>query len=76
MSFRVGDHVYLRVTPLKGTKRFHVKGKLAPRFIGPFEITASHVVDGPPQLDLPPEIPSVHQIFHEPPLWKYFLPPS
>ena len=40
MSFRVGDHVYLRVTPLKGTKRFHVKGKLAPRFIGPFEITA------------------------------------
>ena len=40
MSFRVGDHVYLRVTPLKGTKRFHVKGKLAPRFIGPFKTTA------------------------------------
>ena len=40
VAFQVGDHVYLRVTPLKGTKRFHVKGKLAQRFIGPFEITA------------------------------------
>ena len=40
VNFQVGDHVYLRVTPLKGTKCFHIKGKLAPRFIGPFEITA------------------------------------
>ena len=40
VKFLVGDHVYLRATPLKGTKRFHVKGKLAPRFIGPFKITA------------------------------------
>src|SRR4051812_38456461 len=40
VDFQVEDHVYLRVTPLKGTKRFHVKGKLSPRFIGPFEITA------------------------------------
>ena len=39
MNFRVGDHVYLRVTPLKGTLRFHVKGKLTPRYIGPFKIT-------------------------------------
>src|SRR6187401_305249 len=48
ISFHVGDHVYLRVTPLKGNKRFHVKGKLALRFIGPFEITITHVVDGSP----------------------------
>ena len=48
MRFHVGDHMYLRVTPLKGTKRFRVKGKLALRFIGPFVITASHVVDGSP----------------------------
>ena len=40
VEFIPGDQVYLRVTPLKGTKRFHVKGKLAPRFIGPFKITA------------------------------------
>src|SRR4051812_32635751 len=39
MSFRIGDHVYLRVTPLKGAQRFHIRGKLAPRYIGPFKIT-------------------------------------
>ena len=39
VNFQVGDHVYLWVTPLKGTQRFHVKGKLAPRYIDPFEIT-------------------------------------
>ena len=39
VDVQVGDHVYLRVTPLKGTKRFHVKGKLTSWFIGPFKIT-------------------------------------
>ena len=39
VDFQVGDHVYLQVTPLKGTKRFHVKGNLAPRLVGPFKIT-------------------------------------
>jgi hypothetical protein len=38
VTFNVGDFVYLRVTPLKGMQRFHVKGKLAPRYIGPFKI--------------------------------------
>ena len=38
MSFKVGDHVYLKVSPLRGTKRFHVKGKQAPRYIGPYPI--------------------------------------
>jgi hypothetical protein len=38
ISFQVGDFVYLRVTPLKGMQRFHVKGKLAPRYIGPYKI--------------------------------------
>ena len=63
MSFRVGDHVYLRVTPLKGTKRFHVKGKLAPRFTGPFEITARRG-EVAYQLELPPELSDVHNVFH------------
>ena len=40
VSFSNGDYVYLRVTPLKGMQRFHVKGKLAPRYIGPFKILA------------------------------------
>ena len=40
LSFKAGDFVYLRVTPLKGMQCFHVRGKLAPRFIGPFKILA------------------------------------
>jgi hypothetical protein len=36
LEFNVGDHVYLRVSPMKGVKRFGVKGKLAPRWIGLF----------------------------------------
>src|SRR3954467_8205258 len=35
-----GSRHYLRVTPLKGTQRFGIKGKLAPRYIGPFRILA------------------------------------
>jgi hypothetical protein len=38
VTFNKGDFVYLRVTPLKGMQLFHVKGKLAPRHIGPFKI--------------------------------------
>ena len=38
VEFQVGDHVFLRVSPMRGVKRFGVKGKLSPRFIGPFEI--------------------------------------
>ena len=38
MSFSVGDMVFLKVSPMKGVIRFGKKGKLAPRYIGPFEI--------------------------------------
>jgi hypothetical protein len=38
LQFQVGDFVYLRVSPTRGIQRFGVKGKLAPRYIGPFEI--------------------------------------
>jgi hypothetical protein len=61
--FEVGNHVYLRVSPMKGVKRFGVKGKLAPRYIGPFPIlekcgTMAY------KLDLPPSLAGVHDIFH------------
>ena len=36
LQFEVGDHVYLRVSRTKGVQRFGLKGKLAPRYIGPF----------------------------------------
>ena len=35
LNFKVGDYVYLKVSPLRGTVRFHIKGKLAHRFVGP-----------------------------------------
>jgi hypothetical protein len=38
LEFEEGDHVYLKVSPLRGMRRFKVKGKLSPRFIGPFEL--------------------------------------
>ena len=39
--YKVGDIVYLRVSPLRGVKRFGVKGKLAPRFVGPYKVLES-----------------------------------
>ena len=59
----MGDHVYLKVSPTKGVQRFGIKGKLAPRYIGPYEIKASC---GPVayQLELPPHMSAVHNVFH------------
>ena len=39
LEFEEGDFVYLKVSPIRGTRRFQVRGKLAPRYIGPFKIT-------------------------------------
>jgi len=36
IEFVVGDHVYLKVSPMKGVQRFRVKRKLAPRYVGPY----------------------------------------
>jgi hypothetical protein len=38
LSFKIGDFVYLKVCPTRGTHRFNVKGKLTPRYVGPFTI--------------------------------------
>jgi hypothetical protein len=38
LIFEVGDYVYLKVSPMRGVKRFKVKGKLSPCYIGPFKI--------------------------------------
>jgi hypothetical protein len=61
--FLVGDHVYLRVSPMKGVQRFGVKGKLAPRYVGPFLIVEQC---GPVayRLELPAHLSAVHNIFH------------
>jgi hypothetical protein len=63
VSFQVGDHAYLRVSPMKGIKHFGMKGKLAPRYVGPFHITERC---GPAayRLELPAQLSAVHNIFH------------
>nr|GFC11765.1 transposon Ty3-G Gag-Pol polyprotein [Tanacetum cinerariifolium] len=38
LEFQPGDHVFLKVSPARGIRRFGIKGKLSPRFIRPFEI--------------------------------------
>ena len=63
LVFKVGDHVYLKVSPWKGVQRFGIKGKLAPRYIGPYPIVERC---GPVayRLDLPANLSAVHNIFH------------
>src|SRR3954468_17759412 len=63
LTFQPGDFVYLRVTPLKGMQRFHVHGKLAPRFIGPFKVL-SRRGEVSYQLELPSELAEFHDVFH------------
>jgi hypothetical protein len=63
LSFEVGDYVYLKVSPIRGTKRFGVKGKLAPRYIGPYQIQARRG-EVAYQLSLPGNLSIVHDVFH------------
>ena len=63
LSFEVGDYVYLKVSPMKGVTRFGVKGKLAPRYIGPYQIL-ERCGKVAYRLDLPPQLLSVHNVFH------------
>ena len=62
MTFSVGDLVFLKVSPMKVVKRFGKKGKLAPRYIGPFEIR-SRVGEVAYRLVLPPELSRTHPVF-------------
>jgi hypothetical protein len=63
LSFDVGDFVYLKVSPMRGLHRFKVRGKLAPRFIGPFKILGKRG-EVAYQLELPPQLSDVHDLFH------------
>jgi hypothetical protein len=63
LSFEVGDFVYLKVSPMRGLHRFKVRGKFAPRFIGPFKILEKRG-EVAYQLELPPQLSDVHNVFH------------
>jgi hypothetical protein len=63
LSFEIGDYVYLKVSPIRGIKRFGVKGKLAPRYIGPYQIQAKHG-EVTYQLSLLENLSAVHDVFH------------
>jgi hypothetical protein len=62
-QFEVGDYVFLKVSPTKGVQRFGVKGKLALRYIAPYEIIE---VCGPVayRIGLPERFSAVHNVFH------------
>nr|GFA07744.1 reverse transcriptase domain-containing protein [Tanacetum cinerariifolium] len=63
LEFSIGDYVLLKVSPWKGVVRFRKKGKLAPRFIGPFEII-DRIGPVAYRLDLPEELDGVHDTFY------------
>ncbi|XP_043710646.1 uncharacterized protein LOC122659614 [Telopea speciosissima] len=63
IQFRVGEKAFLKVSPIKGVVRFGKRGKLSPRYIGPYEVVA-RVGAVANQLALPPSLANVHDVFH------------
>ena len=63
LEFAVDDRVLLKVSPWKGVVRFGKKGKLAPRYVGPFRII-ERVGKVAYRLELPTELENVHPVFH------------
>src|SRR5262249_49294239 len=70
ISFEVGDHVFLKISPMKGVMRFGKKGKLTRRYIGPFEIL-EQVGNVSYRLALPSRLGNVHPMFRSSMLRKY-----
>ena len=66
----MGDWVFLKLSPWKGVVRFGKRGKLSPRYIGPYEII-ERVGSLAYRLALPPELARIHNVFHVSMLRKY-----
>jgi hypothetical protein len=62
-EFEVGNYLYLKVSPTKGVQRFRVKGKLAPCYIGPYEVTEKFGTVAY-RIRLPDRLSAVHDVFH------------
>ena len=75
VEFEVGDMVFLKVSPMKVVMRFGKKGKLSPRFVGPFEILKC-ISKVAYKLVLLPTLAGVHNVFHVSMLRRYIPDPS
>jgi len=75
MPTEVGDFVYLKVSPIKGVNRFGVKRKLAPRYVGPYQIIekSSKVAY---KVQLPLKLGAIFPVFHVSQLKKCFRVPE
>ena len=63
LAFEVNDYVYLKVSLMRGIRRFNIKGKLAPRYIGPFRLLEKKG-EVAYRLELPADLSGVHDVFH------------
>ena len=75
LEFVEGDFMFLKVSPKKGIVGFGKKGKLAPRFVGPFEVV-QRIREVAYHFALPPQLSLVHDVFHVSMLRKYHPDPS
>ena len=63
IEYEVGDKVFLNVSPWRKVLRFRKKGKLSPRFIGPYEVL-ERIGPVAYRLALPPKLAKLHDVFH------------
>ena len=75
LTFEVGYFVYVKVSPMRGMRRFKVKGKLSPRFIAPFKIL-ERKGEVAYQLELPDSLSDVRDVFHVSQLKKFLRVPE
>ncbi|XP_077249182.1 uncharacterized protein LOC143888629 [Tasmannia lanceolata] len=75
LEFAEGDMVFVKISPFKAVMRFGRKGKLSPRFIGPYRIT-KRIGARAYQLELPPHLEMMHNVFHMSMLHLYDPDPS
>ncbi|XP_074299094.1 uncharacterized protein LOC141630121 [Silene latifolia] len=74
IEIEVGDKIFHKVSPMKGVKRFAIKGKLSPKYIGPYEVL-ERVGEVAYRLPLPPYLSKVHDVFYVSQLCRYHNDP-